>query len=104
MVSHIAVEQVLLDALGTSEQLIAVTAVPDEKKGEELIVLHLPQAGTAEKLHEIITKSGLPNVWKPRRNNYIRVESMPTLASGKLDVVKLREIALSAKKPDNPDA
>jgi acyl-[acyl-carrier-protein]-phospholipid O-acyltransferase / long-chain-fatty-acid--[acyl-carrier-protein] ligase len=99
MVSHIAVEQVLLDALGTSEQLIAVTAVPDEKKGEELIVLHLPQAGTAEKLHEIITKSGLPNISKPRRDNYIRIESMPTLGSGKLDIAKLKEIALLFKKP-----
>lgn len=103
MVPHIGVEEVFLNTLGTSEQLVAVTAVPDDKKGEELIVLHLPQAGTADKLHDIITKSSLPNVWKPRRNNYIRVESMPTLASGKLDVVKLREIALSAKKPDNPD-
>jgi acyl-[acyl-carrier-protein]-phospholipid O-acyltransferase/long-chain-fatty-acid--[acyl-carrier-protein] ligase len=104
MVPHIGIEEIFLNALGTSEQLVAVTAVPDDKKGEELIVLHLPQAGTADKLHDIITKSSLPNVWKPRRNNYIRVESMPTLASGKLDVVKLREIALSAKKPDNPDA
>ena len=25
---------------------------------------------------------------------------MPTLGSGKLDIVKLKEIALSAKKPD----
>jgi acyl-[acyl-carrier-protein]-phospholipid O-acyltransferase/long-chain-fatty-acid--[acyl-carrier-protein] ligase len=103
MVSHVGVEEVFLNALGTSENLIAVTAVPDDKKGEELIVLYLPQAGTADKLHEIITKSSLPNICKPRRDNYIKIESMPTLGSGKLDVVKLKEIALSAKKSENKE-
>ena len=98
MVSHVGVEEVFLNALGTSEQLVAVTAVPDDKKGEELIVLYIPQAGTAEKLHEIIANSSLPNISRPHRNNYIRIESMPTLGSGKLDVVRLREIALSSKK------
>lgn len=101
MVPHIGVEEILLNALGTSEQLVAVTAVPDDKKGEELIVLYLPQAGTADQLHEIITKSSLPNISKPRRDNYVRIEKMPTLGSGKLDVAKLKEIALSSKKPDN---
>jgi acyl-[acyl-carrier-protein]-phospholipid O-acyltransferase/long-chain-fatty-acid--[acyl-carrier-protein] ligase len=101
MVSHVSVEEVLLNALDTSEQFVAVTAVPDDKKGEELIVFYLPQAGTAENLHEIITKSSLPNISKPRRYNYIKIEAMPTFASGKLDVAKLKEIALSAKKPDD---
>jgi acyl-[acyl-carrier-protein]-phospholipid O-acyltransferase/long-chain-fatty-acid--[acyl-carrier-protein] ligase len=101
MVPHIAVEQVLLDALGAAEQLVAVTSVPDDKKGEELVVLYLEQAGSAEKLHDIITKSDLPNLWKPKAGNYFRIESMPTLGTGKLDIVKLREIALSYKRPDN---
>ena len=81
MVPHVGVEEVFLNALGTTEQLVAVTAVPDDKKGEELIVFYLPQAGTAEKLHEIITKSNLPNIWKPRRNNYIkdRINADPRL-------------------------
>jgi acyl-[acyl-carrier-protein]-phospholipid O-acyltransferase/long-chain-fatty-acid--[acyl-carrier-protein] ligase len=97
MIPHLGIEEVFLNALGTSEQLVAVTAVPDDKKGEELVVLYLPQAGTAEKLHDIITKSNLPNLWKPRRNNYIRIESMPTLGSGKLDIIKLRKIAMEMK-------
>ncbi|MCD4831705.1 MAG: hypothetical protein K8R02_07890 [Anaerohalosphaeraceae bacterium] len=58
----------------------------------------VPQAGNAEKLHNIIVKSNIPNIWKPKRNNYIMVESMPTLGSGKLDIMKLRQIALSAKQ------
>lgn len=97
MVPHIAIEQVLLDALDTAEQLVAVTSVPDDKKGEELVVLYLSQAGSAEKLRDIITKSDLPNLWKPKAGNYIRIKSMPTLGTGKLDIAKLKKIALSSK-------
>ena len=97
MVPHLSIEQVFLNALDTDENVVAVTSVPDEKKGEEIVVLYLEKAGSAEKLHEIITASNLPNIWKPRRNNYIKIESMPTLGSGKLDVMKLRKIASTAK-------
>jgi acyl-[acyl-carrier-protein]-phospholipid O-acyltransferase/long-chain-fatty-acid--[acyl-carrier-protein] ligase len=101
MVPHIAVEQVLLDTLGAAEQLVAVTSVPDEKKGEELVVLYLPQAGDAKKLHDIIAKSDLPNLWKPKAGNYFRIESMPFLGTGKIDFVKLKETALAFKKSED---
>jgi acyl-[acyl-carrier-protein]-phospholipid O-acyltransferase/long-chain-fatty-acid--[acyl-carrier-protein] ligase len=101
MVPHIAIEQAYLEGLGTHEQVVAVTSVPDSKKGEILVVLYSDQAGTADKLHEIITGSALPNICKPKRDNYIRVESMPTLGSGKLDVMKLRKFALEAKNGFN---
>jgi len=101
MVAHGAVEQVLNDAIGTGEQVAAVTSIADEKKGEELIVFYLPQAGSAEKLYDIIAKSGLPNIAKPRKENFIEIESMPTLGSGKINFMKLREIA-AAKKSTEP--
>ena len=42
MVPHIKIEESLNQILGaTEEMLAAVTAVPDAKKGERLIVLHL---------------------------------------------------------------
>ena len=97
MVPHLDIEQAYLHALDTEEQIVAVTSIPHPKKGEELVVLHLARAGTADKLHDIIANSQLPNIWKPRRDNYIRIESMPALGSGKLDVMKLRKIALAAK-------
>ena len=68
------------------------------EKGEELVVLYLQKAGGPERLHNIIVKSNLPNIWKPRRDNYIRIESMPVLGSGKLDVISLKKFALSAKQ------
>jgi len=98
MVPHIGIEQVYLDALNTDEQVVAVTGVPDTQKGEELIVFYLEEAGPPEKLNEIIKKSNLPNLWKPKRDNYIKIESIPLLGSGKLDIMKLKEIALKSKK------
>jgi acyl-[acyl-carrier-protein]-phospholipid O-acyltransferase/long-chain-fatty-acid--[acyl-carrier-protein] ligase len=97
MVPHLGVEQVYLDGLGASEQLVAVTSVPAAKKGEELVVLYLDEAGDRDRLHKIISQSRLPNLWKPRRDNYVKIGSMPVLGSGKLDVMGLRKIALAAK-------
>ena len=40
MVPHIRVEEKLHELLGADGQVLAVTAVPDEKKGERLVVIH----------------------------------------------------------------
>jgi acyl-[acyl-carrier-protein]-phospholipid O-acyltransferase/long-chain-fatty-acid--[acyl-carrier-protein] ligase len=98
MVPHVGVEEVYMQGLNTNERVVAVTSVPHPKKGEELVVLYLAKAGGVDKLHEIIADSKLPNMWKPRRDNYIKVESIPLLGSGKLDIMKLRNIASAAKK------
>ena len=101
MVPLVAVEDAYLDGLGThveGEHVVAVTSVPDARKGEELVVLYLEASGNPAALHKIITESNIPNIWKPKRGNYIKIDSMPLLGSGKLDVVKLREIALAAKR------
>jgi len=93
MVPHLAVEEKIFQALGAVGQVIHVTAVPDEKKGEQLILFYTDEAGTADSLNKIIAESDLPNLWKPRRENFVRIETMPTMGSGKLDQKKLKEKA-----------
>ena len=97
MVPHFAIEEVIFDELNAHEQIIAVTSIPDEKRGEKLVVLYTDQAGPAEKLCEIVDSSNLPNIFKPKRANYIKVDEMPLLGSGKLDIMKLRKIAIEIK-------
>jgi len=97
MVPHPGVEQAYMKGLGTDEQVVVVTSVPEPKKGEELVVLYLDKAGSTDRLRKIISQSNLPNMWKPRQDNYIKIDSIPALGSGKLDIVRLREIALTAK-------
>jgi len=96
MVPHIKVEDKLHEIIGATEQTFAVTAVPDERKGERLIVLHtLPE----DKLQECLAqlgKSELPALWKPRPDQFIHVDSLPYLGTGKLDLRRLKEIAVEA--------
>jgi acyl-[acyl-carrier-protein]-phospholipid O-acyltransferase/long-chain-fatty-acid--[acyl-carrier-protein] ligase len=94
MVPHIKIEDVLQELAGATEQTFVVTAVPDEKKGERLIVLHtLPEAPLDEVL-EKFAKSDLPALWRPRADQFLRIEALPYLGTGKLDLRKARELAL----------
>ena len=93
MVPHGKIEERLHELAGSTEQVFAVTSLPDEKKGERLIVLHtLPE----EKLQEILKalpSSGLPNLWIPRANQFFHVDALPYLGTGKLDLRKVRDVA-----------
>lgn len=97
MVPHGVIEQVLNDALAATEPVVAVTAVECEKKGEELVVFYVGSACDADKLYDIVAKSGLPNIAKPRRENFIEIDAMPVLGSGKINFGKLKEIAAIKK-------
>jgi acyl-[acyl-carrier-protein]-phospholipid O-acyltransferase/long-chain-fatty-acid--[acyl-carrier-protein] ligase len=35
-------------------------------------------------------EKGIPNLWIPRSENFIQVDSLPMLGSGKLDLAALR--------------
>jgi acyl-[acyl-carrier-protein]-phospholipid O-acyltransferase/long-chain-fatty-acid--[acyl-carrier-protein] ligase len=95
MVPHGAVEDELHARLG-QQQVVAVTAIPDEKKGERLVVLYAREATDAETLRRHMAESDLPNLWKPGRDCYVEVESLPILGTGKLDLKGIKEIALAA--------
>lgn len=93
MVPHLAVEDAYYKALDTYEQVLAVTSTPHPRKGERLVVLYTDAAGDVESLHRIMKRSDLPNLWKPDRKAYHRVDAIPTLGTGKLDFKALRELA-----------
>ena len=95
MVPHIAIEEIYLSRLKTSEAVLAVTSVACDKKGERLVVLHTEAAGDPAVLHELMQSSELPNLWKPARDAYKRIEQLPLTGSGKLDVKELRRLAAS---------
>src|SRR5204862_1229091 len=55
MVPHIKVEEKLQELAGAAGQIFVVTAIPEEKKGERLIVLHTL---AEEKLEECLEQFG----------------------------------------------
>ncbi len=94
MVPHGAVEDELHSRLGQTG-VVAVTSVPDEKRGEKLVVIYARSAGDAETLQRHLAESALPNLWKPGRDCYLEVEALPILGTGKLDLKGIRELALA---------
>lgn len=95
MVPHGLVEDELHNRLGQTG-VVAVTAVPDERKGERLVVVYTKGTADAETLHRHLSESALPNLWTPGRDCYVEVESLPILGTGKLDLKGVKEVALAA--------
>jgi acyl-[acyl-carrier-protein]-phospholipid O-acyltransferase/long-chain-fatty-acid--[acyl-carrier-protein] ligase len=95
MVPHIKVEDKLHELAGSTEQTFVVTGVPDEKKGERLVVLHKLSPDKLAPCLEKLTQCDLPNLWKPRAEQFFHVDALPYLGTGKLDLRKVREIALT---------
>jgi acyl-[acyl-carrier-protein]-phospholipid O-acyltransferase/long-chain-fatty-acid--[acyl-carrier-protein] ligase len=93
MVPHINVEEKLHDLAGATEQTFVVAGVPDEKKGERLVVLHRLAEAELTAVLVKLAACDLPNLWKPRVEAFYRVESFPLLGTGKLDLRKVKEIA-----------
>ncbi|HKQ63140.1 MAG TPA: AMP-binding protein, partial [Candidatus Polarisedimenticolaceae bacterium] len=96
MVPHGRVEEALHEAAGATTQLFAVTAVPDEKKGERLAVLHTTDPAKLPAILEKLAELGLPNLFVPRADAFVHVESLPLLGTGKLDLREMKRRATEA--------
>jgi acyl-[acyl-carrier-protein]-phospholipid O-acyltransferase/long-chain-fatty-acid--[acyl-carrier-protein] ligase len=91
------IEDELHGLLQTSERVLAVASVPDEKRGERLIVLHVAQmTWQPHHLCRGLCERGLPNLWVPGERDFFPVPTLPTLGSGKLDLKAVKDLALSA--------
>jgi acyl-[acyl-carrier-protein]-phospholipid O-acyltransferase/long-chain-fatty-acid--[acyl-carrier-protein] ligase len=92
MVPHEAIEQKIIDLLelsGRDERPLAIVGVQDEAKGEALVLLSAVDIDLAE-LRKKLQEAGVPNLWIPKHVQ--RVEAIPVLASGKLDLKKCNEL------------
>ena len=71
----------------------AVAAVPDDKKGERLVVVHTELDQTPAEIVEHLKSAGLPNLFIPSANSFLQVDEIPVLGTGKLDLKGLAELA-----------
>jgi len=93
MVPHEAIEQKIIDLLqfsGRDERPLAIVGVQDEAKGEALVLLSAVDIDLAD-LRKKLQDAGVPNLWIPKQVH--RVDAIPVLASGKLDLKKCNEVA-----------
>jgi acyl-[acyl-carrier-protein]-phospholipid O-acyltransferase / long-chain-fatty-acid--[acyl-carrier-protein] ligase len=104
MVPHIKVEDKLHEVMDLTEQKFVVAGVPDEKKGERLIVLHTLSGEQAKEAAEKLAQTDLPALWRPRANQFANIEAIPYLGTGKLDLRKIKELAAQAAKAEEATA
>jgi acyl-[acyl-carrier-protein]-phospholipid O-acyltransferase/long-chain-fatty-acid--[acyl-carrier-protein] ligase len=93
MVPHIKVEDKLHEIAGITEQVFAVTSAPDEKKGEKLVVLHTLPPDKLQGVLAQLNQSDLPPLWRPRPDQFLHVDALPYLGTGKLDLRRTKELA-----------
>jgi len=93
MVPHLKIEEKLQELSSVTEVAFVVFGLPDEKKGERLVVLHKIPADAMPALLEKFAACDLPNLWKPKADAFYRVDSFPMLGTGKLDVRSVKEMA-----------
>jgi acyl-[acyl-carrier-protein]-phospholipid O-acyltransferase/long-chain-fatty-acid--[acyl-carrier-protein] ligase len=95
MVPHVRIEDKLQELAGITEQVFAVTSLPDDKKGERIVVI---STLSDEKLAPVIEKFAqcdLPALWKPRSNQFFHVDALPILGTGKIDLRGVKALATS---------
>jgi acyl-[acyl-carrier-protein]-phospholipid O-acyltransferase / long-chain-fatty-acid--[acyl-carrier-protein] ligase len=93
MVPHETVEQKILAALelgNEGERAIAIASVSDPARGEALVLLSTIEIDL-RKLRARLNEAGVPNLWIPKIVR--RVEQIPVLATGKLDLRRCAEFA-----------
>lgn len=93
MVPHTGVEEKLHALLGLTDQSMAVAGVPDQAKGERLLVLHTLSDEQVETLLVKLRDSGMPNLWIPRASAFHRIEEIPVLGTGKMDLKSVKKMA-----------
>ena len=94
MVPHGQVEEALQQAAGADMQVFAVTGIPDERKGEQLAVLHTLEESQIPGIVAKLIANGLPNLFIPPRPNFVKVDALPVLGTGKMDLRSLKRIAM----------
>ena len=92
MVSHIKIEEKTNEILG--DTACVVSSIPDEKKGEKLVMFYAHPGLTPQELWERLGQTDLPKLWIPKRENFYSIEAIPTLGTGKVDFRKIKAMAL----------
>jgi len=99
MVPHEMLECIMNELADRENRVLAVSGIPDPVKGEALVVLCSDEFTLEpEKMNAMLRERSIPNLWIPRVQNYWRVDHIPILASGKLDMMSLNAMVEKLRK------
>ena len=77
-----------------------MTGLEDEKKGERLAVLHTLDEKRIPEILKKVKGAGLPNIFLPKKGSFVRVEAIPLLGTGKIDLRGVKRMAQEALEGD----
>ncbi|MFQ3649158.1 MAG: AMP-binding protein [Gemmataceae bacterium] len=94
------VEEALHEVIGVAERVCAVACVPDEMRGERVVVLYIEHTLLESRLSvrhwlQALDAKGLPNLWVPSERDFHPVVELPVLGTGKLNLQGVKEMALA---------
>ena len=98
MVPHAAVENALVEAAGDDHHF-AVLSVPDPIRGEKLVALCDAPLPDVASLRDHMIAADVPNLWIPAARDFIPVNKVPLMPSGKLDLPEARRLATRNAPP-----
>jgi acyl-[acyl-carrier-protein]-phospholipid O-acyltransferase/long-chain-fatty-acid--[acyl-carrier-protein] ligase len=101
MVPHLIVEEAVCSFIG--EHGCAVMGVPDEQKGERLVVFYTCADFNPREIWEQLCDTDLPRLWLPKREDIHFVDSLPMLGTGKLDLRELANRASAVRQARVPE-
>ncbi len=93
MVPHELVEMSINEVLQSETKVIAVTGKSDPKRGEKLIVFYTTDDLDPEKMVEALREKNLPNLWIPKADDFVKLDAIPLLGSGKVDLQGIKRMA-----------
>ena len=96
MVPHGRMEEAVIEVLGLDDgdrPVVAVAGRSDPAKGEALVLLTTVEIDSKE-LFKLLSEKGLSNLWIPKEIK--RVDEIPLLPTGKLDLKAITDLAVSA--------
>ena len=93
MVPHGKVEEALHQAAELDHQVFSVTAVADDRKGESLVVIHVHDEEAIPEILKKLGEMGLPNLFIPRKDRFLKVDELPVLGTGKINLKEAKRIA-----------
>ena len=97
MVPHMKIEEQIAAQLDPESNAV-VTSVPDDTKGERLVALYTDSRVSPHELWERLCHTDLPRLWLPKREDLHVVDAIPTLGTGKIDLRKVRQLAMDRSK------
>jgi len=101
MVPHLRIEDAINEVLG--EVCAAVTAVPDDTRGERLVAFYTRADVPPAHVWEQLNQTALPRLWLPRKDHIFVTDAIPTLGSGKVNLQALRQLAFVKSGINSPN-